>query len=402
MPGEHEAQLALDDARAAAKRGDSEGTVQRLKLVVEGYPKTAAGKAAREALARGERGLPLFVDGPLVVAQPGEPPPPPPVPAAPPEVIAAPAATTPAAMPDTPTTPTPREIAPPPTVTPEPRRITGIERPTADIAARPLPDGFRPRPEAGVDPSGWPLEITGDRDGATLIFIPGGSFVQGRDDGPESERPAHRVRLSPYYIDQHEVTIRQYRLFALATARSMPGAPEGAGPDWPVTGVSARDALDYAQWAGKTLPTEAQWEFAARTTDGRLFPWGPRPRPARPPSAPVVGPIFSEPDDLSPFGVHDLGGNAREWTSDWYDARAYEALGATVAVDPAGPARKSRTQGLTIKGGSPTREATWRSGQMPESRSNLLGFRCVLPLSAPNAPGRPANSPRGAGVAVPF
>jgi formylglycine-generating enzyme required for sulfatase activity len=405
VPGEREAQMALDDARAAGTRGDTEGTVKRLKLVAESYPKTAAGKAAREALERGERGLPLFVSGPVVVAQPAEPAKnEPSKPADPADVVVAapegamkPGGVATAAA----TAPAPREIIPPPTASPEAYRDTGLNRPRAAVAARGLPAGFRAREEAGVDASGWPLEITGDKDGAAMVFIPGGSFTQGRDDGPESERPSHRVRLSPYYIDQHEVTIRQYRLFTLANARPMPGAPEGAGLEWPVTGVSARDALEYAQWAGKTLPTEAQWEFAARTTDGRLHPWGPRARPARPANSPVVGPIFRASSDLSPYGVYDLAGNAREWTLNWYDPRGYEAVATTVAIDPVGPPRKNRAQPLTIKGGSPVGEATWRAGQMPESRSNLLGFRCVLPLTTPG----PGPAPGGGGAkaaTIPF
>jgi formylglycine-generating enzyme required for sulfatase activity len=401
-PAEREARLALDEARGFALKKDADNTLRRLQAVVERYPKSAAAKEAKAALDRGDEGLPLFVDVPLVLARKAEAAPKPePVPA--PVVEVAPA-------PRPPPGPAQAELAPP-LVTPEPRVETGLTLQRADVPPRPLPDGFRARPEAGVHPSGWPLEITCDHDGAAMVLVPGGTFRMGRDDGPPQERPAHKVTVSPYYIDQHEVTLRQYRLFAIATGRKLPAEIESdsqADPALPMVQVSAREAKDYADWCSKSLPTEAQWELAARTTDGRVHPWGPGPpdwgRPRKPGQ---IDPVMSFPLDLSPYGAFDLAGNAREWTADWYDSRYYQQFLRTVPVDPLGPAKgSSRGASLTIKGGSPTWDCSWRADMRPEARLPDLGFRCVLwltpkPASAPPAQQAP-NAPRTAPGVVPF
>src|SRR5262249_20658351 len=153
--------------------------------------------------------------------------------------------------------------------------------------ARTLPPGFRAQPNAGVHESGWPLVIVGDRDGAPMLFVPGGTFTMGNDQGPPTEAPAHQVRLSPYYVDQHEVTVRQFKVF-LNESHPRVQPPKSWSEEFrqspsellPMVTVNARDAQAYADWAQKKLPTEAQWEMAARGTDGRLYPWGSEPLPA--------------------------------------------------------------------------------------------------------------------------
>jgi sulfatase modifying factor 1 len=398
---EREARLTLADARKFAEKGDADLTLKRLKAVVEGYPNTAAAAEAREALARGDQGLPLFVDVPLVIARAV---PPPVEPERQPDVIAVP--------PAPPTTPGPTEVlvAPPP-VPPEPRKETGLSLERADVPPKPLPEGFRARPESGVHPSGWPLEITCDQDGASMVLVPGGSFLMGRDDGPAVERPAHRVMLSTYYIDQHEVTVRQYDLFVKATGHRPPGGPDEAAatadPALPVVRVSAQDAWEYAQWARKDLPTEAQWELAARTIDGRPHPWGAGEPVWDPPRKPgQIDPVMSFALDLSPYGAYDLAGNVREWTLDWFDPQFYQQFRTTpVAVDPSNRVRgKSRSPEVTIKGGSASWISSWRAGMRPTARLPDLGFRCVLPVerSVP-PPGAPPTPGGGApGGAVPF
>ena len=127
--------------------------------------------------------------------------------------------------------------------------------------------------------------IVGDRDGAPMVLVPSGSFTMGNDDGQPSEAPAHWVRLSTYYVDQHEVTNRQFRLFLNETHYH--GQPPGkwltdekarAEPELlPVIMVNAHDANEFADWAAKQLPTEAQWEMAARSSDNRNYPWGNEP-----------------------------------------------------------------------------------------------------------------------------
>ncbi len=354
-PTESEARLVLEAARAFARKNDAANTLKRLQVVVKSYPKTAAAKEAGDALARGEEGLPLFVDAPLVLAKKVTPPlapePPPPV------VVEA------TTSPKPPPGAASAELAPG-VVTPEPYVKIDLPRETAEIPPKPLPAGFRAHAEAGVHKdTGWPLEITGDKDGAPMVLVPGGTFLMGRDNGPAVERPAHRVTLSPYFIDQHEVTVRQYRWFLQATGRKLPAEAEAdaqRGPDWPMVRVTARDAKDYADWTGKSLPTEAQWEMAARTPDGRLHPWGSAPPGWSKPRKPgQIDPVESFPLDLSPYGVFDLAGNVREWTADWFDARYFQQFLTTPSVDPQGPPRsRSRSPGLTIKGGSPTWDAS--------------------------------------------
>src|SRR5688572_1012757 len=112
-----------------------------------------------------------------------------------------------------------------------------------------------------------------------MAYVPGGDFTMGRDDGDEYERPAHLVTVKPFFIDLNEVTNEDYEKFVKEKGYQPPASwktgtyPEGAGR-LPVTGVNWEDANAYAAWAGKRLPTEEEWEFAARGADGRTYPWG--------------------------------------------------------------------------------------------------------------------------------
>jgi formylglycine-generating enzyme required for sulfatase activity len=397
LRAEREAEVALADARAFAQKGDGELSLKRLRAIVAGYPKTAAAEKAREAVRNAEQGLPLFVDVPLVVARPVAPATPEPEPEA---VVVA--------VPPEPPAPGPAEVevAPPPTP-PEPFRDTGLPREHADALPRALPEGFRARPEAGTHASGWPWEITCDKDGGAMVLVPGGTFTMGRDDGPAEERPAHRVTLSTFYIDQHEVTARQFALYARESGqKASPAESDGsASDDRPAVRVRAKDAYEYLRWAGKSLPTEAQWEFAARTIDGRLHPWGAAAPAWNPPRKPgQIDAVMSYPLDLSPYGAFDLAGNVREWTIDWFDPRLYRGRASQPVTDPANPTRpRTRSPEVTIKGGSPTWVTTWRAGMKPDARLPDLGFRGVLPVeqsanpTIPTAPG----APRGNSL-VPF
>jgi serine/threonine-protein kinase len=158
-----------------------------------------------------------------------------------------------------------------------------------------------------------------------MVYIPGGAFKMGRNDGDDYEKPAHDVSVKPFFMDLYEVTCAEYHKFIQATGHKPPPSWKGgnipAGSERkPVTDINYEDAEAYAKWAGKRLPTEEEWEFAARGTDGRLFPWGDKwekdkARANANAAAKGLADVGSYKDGASPFGLHDMAGNAWEWTS---------------------------------------------------------------------------------------
>lgn len=424
---EQEARALFDRARDIAKRGDARQAISLLERVTKSYPNTPTAREAAEALARPAQSLPLFLDRPAVLAtaapRPAPATDPPPAASAP---GAAPLPPAEAPAPAAPASVATAEGAEPVAVVTAPAAPAGASavdpaRPEPPVG-RPLPPGFRPRPGTKVDESGWPLEIVGQRDDALMVLVPGGVFIMGRDDGPLAEQPAHQVRLSTYYIDQHEVTLGQFNRFQKATvhyndrdrAIAREPVPVPTSDDSPVVMITAKEARDYATWAGKRLPTEAQWEKAARGPDGRISPTGANPPEGGKNHDPRrIAPILSRADDVSPFGAFDMAGNAWEWTKDWYDPRYFQLSKNQVADDPAGPTHVPRTHQLAVKGGSPTWALTRREGLKFDQRLSYLGFRCVLPVEGPgNAfePEKPRTTPSpdaadpgdGPAVPVPF
>ena len=287
-----EAQNMLERARENARAGRTKEAVALLEIVAKSYRGTRTADEATEALERPKQNLPLFLDRPALKAEAALKPPPPEtrptqVVTAEPRQTAGKATLTLPANPAelTPTHPSPLAMV---------STYPGAGKPTT---LRIPPGGFTAKSEAGVHSSGWPLAIVGNRDGAPMVLVPGGTFTMGNDNGSPAEAPAHKVALSTYYIDQHEVTVRQFRLFL--SESHYRGQPLHIG-DWtedfrknpseslPMVMVNARDAQAYSEWALKQLPTEAQWEMAARSTDGRLYPWGSQPtNPAKPRPGPA-------------------------------------------------------------------------------------------------------------------
>jgi formylglycine-generating enzyme required for sulfatase activity len=411
---DQESKVLFSRARDVAKNGNVELSVELLKRVMAKYPTTRAASDAREALDRPHQNLPMFLDRPTVVASQTAPAPLPPDVNPPAQVVDA--TRTPVALPSG----SQANLAPPVNPAEPPTTPAQEVPPAAEKPSKPLPKGFHPRQGAEIHTTGWPLEIVGDRDGAPMVLVIGGTFIQGRDDADPSEAPAHKVVLGSFYIDKHEVTVRQFNLFqkesgkraerVRALTRDPALTSADSEDDRPVVLVTAREASDYCYWAGKRLPTEAQWEASARTPDGRLYPSGPEPPTwARPRAPRQIDAVMSFPNDLSPYGAFDLAGNAWEWTKDWYDPRYYQLFRATNADNPTGPASRPRSPQLVVKGSAKDWVVTRREGIKPDARLPYLGFRGVLQVEGPGnafdpTPSAAQPTPSGppAGSSVPF
>jgi formylglycine-generating enzyme required for sulfatase activity/predicted amidophosphoribosyltransferase len=221
-----------------------------------------------------------------------------------------------------------------------------------------------------------------------MVLIPGGAFVMGSDSGDEYERPEHRVVLTSFFIDATEVTCDAYARFLAETNRRSPAGWSGASPPkgsqrLPVTGVTWEDAKAYAAWAGKRLPTEAEWEYAARGSDGRRYPWGNEWKLGRANAfSSAVGrmaEVGSYPDGKSPFGVLDLSGNAWEWTET--DLAAYPG-GRLPAPARAG---EKIIRGGCWKSTADESTTTYRWGWPARGAKDYgdTGFRCALNVPQP-------------------
>ena len=183
----------------------------------------------------------------------------------------------------------------------------------------------------------YPLYYQGTRIGDEpneMVLIPAGEFIMGTDNRLSDEGPQHKVSLADFYIDIYEVTNLQYKKFNDATNRRSPTHfrnrtfPEGKA-DHPITYVTWNDADAYCQWAGKRLPTDEEWEKAARGNDGRWYPWGDEfaSKKANTPlrwkeigSFGDTTPVGSFEEGKSPYGLYDISGNVWEWTASWYTA----------------------------------------------------------------------------------
>ncbi len=271
------------------------------------------------------------------------------------------------------------------------------------LTAEPVAEEVEPRgPRAGD-------ERVNEKDGAVLVYVPAGDYPLGAEDLEElfiaevgkeraaeltdRSRPVHKVRLSGFWIAKYPVTNARYREFLAVE----PGVDEPRywqderfnGDRQPVVGVSWEDARAYCRWAGLELPSEAQWEAAARGGDGRRYPWGDDPpddergcfgqdwRTGKP------DPVGAHPSGAGPYGALDQAGNVWEWCLDAWDPDAYQGRdGQTdpVAMEGEGGLR-------VLRGGSwfyPARvlAAAFRDRGLASDRVLSIGFRCVLPVPA--------------------
>ncbi len=246
-----------------------------------------------------------------------------------------------------------------------------------------LPSGFHAAENTSFSPEGWPLRIICDRDSAEMALIPAGSTIFGNARGPADVRPAVPVEVLAFYIDITEVTVAQFHQFrgeqGSKSAAPLNGAESGRQP---ALGVTWSDAREYAKWAGKELPTEIEWERAARGPKSWRTPWGDgRAIWERPRSPGQIDEVQSFVHDRSRFGVFDVAGNAREWCADLYSTKAHAEVEAALPSrrqDWAGPKVPSRPNQRVVKGGSPDWSLWHRAGLEMSQKAVDVGFRCVL------------------------
>jgi sulfatase modifying factor 1 len=248
-------------------------------------------------------------------------------------------------------------------------------------------------------------ELVGN-DGAPMILVPAGSFPmgvpKGDRDGGRDEYPRHEVMLDSYYIDIYEVTHGRYAEFVKATGHRTPENPKypkrtlwsdhlsDSLSERPVINVDWQDADAYCRWAGKRLPTEAEWEKAARGTDDRRFPWG-NVEPTHKhlnfnqqwQGEKTLMPVGSYEAGKSPFGAYDMAGNVWEWVSDWYDPLYYEK---SPGVNPKGPDSGTykvlRSSGWSVE--TPLVRLFTRVKSDPTNRNDSTGFRCAADAAKHN------------------
>jgi serine/threonine-protein kinase len=236
-------------------------------------------------------------------------------------------------------------------------------------------EALRPRPGA--------IQRRG-LDNAEMVYIPAGTFTMGdtHGEGLPNERPGHPVSLPAFWVDRTEVTNTQFVQFARAAGfRPRPALlREAQGKaDHPVVHVTWEDAVAYCRWAGKRLPTEAEWEYAARGTDGRRYPWGDTWDPSRARfegnnGGQTTAPVGSYPAGASPFGVLDLAGNVWEWTSSL--ERPYPYVASDGREDPAAPGQRvTRGGGWRFRPGALRTTVRW--GLEPTNQRPVIGFRCA-------------------------
>jgi len=258
-----------------------------------------------------------------------------------------------------------------------------------------LPDNFEVIESSGYADDGRPWRIRSIPDEMVMAYVPGGEFIMGSDAGSGDAAPQIKVELDPFYIDTTEVTLKSFNKYRdymqQQKKRSLQEASNNSSPEnHPALGITWADANGYAKILGKDLPTEAQWELAARGPESLVHPWGnsyaiwPKPR-----SLDQISPVQSFQTDQSFYGVFDMAGNAREWCQDWYSADAYKEAANSEKRGKAienykGPRRSDPKHHHVAKGNGPGWVLWHRWPLNMRERYDDVGFRTVL--NVPKAP----------------
>ncbi|HLK61160.1 MAG TPA: SUMF1/EgtB/PvdO family nonheme iron enzyme [Chthonomonadaceae bacterium] len=219
------------------------------------------------------------------------------------------------------------------------------------------------------------------KDNATLIYIPEGDFLMGDDD--MSDNPRRTVTLDGYWIYETPVTVAQYHKFCKEVHRSRPPAPDWEWNDnYPIVRVRWYYAKAYCDWAGMKLPTEAQWEKAARGTNGRKYPWGNEWDASACANSRRLdegaASVRSYPVGASPYGVLDMAGNVWEWCADWYDEDYYKTAPQQNPTGPEQGMRRSLRGGSWIETDPHYFRCAFRNGYIPEGNGYFWGFRACI------------------------
>jgi formylglycine-generating enzyme required for sulfatase activity len=262
---------------------------------------------------------------------------------------------------------------------------------TQVVLATPGPSPTPRPPAAGPTQAPAPTQVltpgptqVADKDGMILLYVEAGEFLMGSaasdSEANNDEKPPHKVYLDAYWIDRTEVTKEQYQKCVAAGKCAAPSCSGTGQGDHPVVCVSWQDAADYCAWAGRRLPTEAEWEKAARGTDGRKYPWGNEPPDDRRcnfnQNVRNTTPADNYLAGASPYGALDMAGNVWEWTADWYNETYYSGV---PTPNPQGP---ESGQYRVLRGGSWDNNqrnvrAACRYRNNPDFEYYIVGFRCA-------------------------
>jgi formylglycine-generating enzyme required for sulfatase activity len=286
----------------------------------------------------------------------------------------------------------------PPPVVPEPTQTSSPNLTSTSPSARistptPTTTSVSPTPTPGIGST-----MISDKDGMTLLYVPAGEFIMGSENGSDDEQPVHTVYLDAFWIDQTEVTNNMYMLCVDAGVCKEPADKSSFSrsryysnsnfDNYPVIFVDWSKAKTYCEWADRRLPTEAEWEKAARGTDGRTYPWGEN-----------IDCSFANywgsgiyncigdtdeagqyPNGASFYGALDMAGNVSEWVNDFYSEIYYQNTQLSNPLGPDSGSNRLLRGGSWLFGGGDVRSSD-RFMNDPARSNTYFGFRCAVSVT---------------------